>query len=113
MSTCISRHGEWSDHALATSGNAEDRFQCSRCLVLDEGALLNALEVTEAGLAEAKRIRDQYRRRLKESGQRNLDLDTENQRLREGVAALIPDYDDIPLLEARLHALLETVTDAE
>lgn len=34
MSTCISRHGEYSDHIL------DDDFICTRCTVLDEDALI-------------------------------------------------------------------------
>ena len=51
----------------------------------------------DAGVAAAERERDMEppHRAWKE-----------NQRLREGIEALIPDYDDIPLLQARLRDLL-------
>lgn len=51
MSTCISRHGEYSSHDLAESGPAEIRFVCRLCGALAEDALLAAAD-------EADRLRD-------------------------------------------------------
>lgn len=51
MSTCISRHGEYSDHTL------DDEYECTRCHVLDEDAL-------QAELHNVTRERDQARAEL-------------------------------------------------
>jgi len=47
VSTCISRHGEWSEHVLSEGGSASERFVCSRCHVLAEDQLLDALDAAE------------------------------------------------------------------
>ena len=39
MSTCISKHGEYSEH-----GPLDDDFYCTRCGVLDEGAMRKGIE---------------------------------------------------------------------
>lgn len=59
MSTCISRHGEWSDHIL------DDAYTCTRCLVLDEDALVDELRRVRrlhddavAGVEEWRRTSD-------------------------------------------------------
>lgn len=54
MSTCISRHGEYSSHALAGEGNAVERFVCTRCFAIAEDDLFTAFDRLEAELAEAR-----------------------------------------------------------
>lgn len=48
MSTCISRHGEFSEHVL---GRDADRFTCQWCFVFDEDAALQRIAELEAALA--------------------------------------------------------------
>lgn len=60
MSRCISSEGEYSDHELATSGPAAERFTCRRCGALAEDELLAALDTAEATVTrvrEARRVR--------------------------------------------------------
>jgi hypothetical protein len=52
MSTCISPAGEYSDHVL------DDAYTCTRCLVLDEDALVAELRQARARLAEVEAERD-------------------------------------------------------
>lgn len=52
MSTCISMHGEFGAHMFAPDGPR--RFICSRCEVLDEDALFDALIAAEAALVDAR-----------------------------------------------------------
>lgn len=47
MSICISREGEFGSHVL------DDAYTCSRCLVLDEDAMIADLRGLRARLAEA------------------------------------------------------------
>lgn len=62
MSTCVSAQGEFGSHQLADAGDG--RFLCSRCFVLDEDALFDALHAAEAAAlppgdtALAKTLRD-------------------------------------------------------
>lgn len=59
MSTCISRVGEYSEHAAPdVSGPA--RFICSRCFVLDEDALMDALARAESTLAAVRDIHERW-----------------------------------------------------
>lgn len=44
MSTCISSHGEFSEHELGSTGLAAERFVCSLCHVLDEAAALDEVD---------------------------------------------------------------------
>ena len=76
MSTCISEHGEYSDHTL------DDSYVCSRCHVLDEDAAIEELKRLRQERAEfdawAEQLR--YERRLLGSARMTLDLicDPEN-----------------------------------
>jgi hypothetical protein len=54
MSTCISRHGEYSIHAVS------DNWYCSRCGVFDVDGVLAALAYTEKRMAEIQAERDDY-----------------------------------------------------
>ena len=60
MSTCISRHGEYSSH---TFGEGAERFVCQWCGVLDEDAMIDALATAEA---EVERLRDEVIERLRQ-----------------------------------------------
>lgn len=60
MSTCISRQGEFGDHIL------DDDYTCTRCLVLDEDALVDELRQARARLAEVEAERDALQRQRDE-----------------------------------------------
>ena len=53
VSTCISSHGEYSDHTFPDSPDAE-RFVCTRRFVFDEDAAMEALDRAEAKLAASE-----------------------------------------------------------
>lgn len=54
MSRCISAAGEYSDHELATSGPAIERFTCRLCGALAEDELLAAFDAADAALARVR-----------------------------------------------------------
>lgn len=75
MSTCISRHGEWSDHIL------DDAYTCTRCLVLDEDALVDELRQARSRLAEVEAERDAAKEDANRSWNRLTNARTATRRL--------------------------------
>lgn len=57
MSKCISRAGEYSEHVLDGIGS-DNEFVCSRCGVVDQDDLLDAVAAARAALEEAQAERD-------------------------------------------------------
>lgn len=60
MSRCISLEGEFSDHELATSGPAAERFTCRLCGALAEDELLAALDTAEATIARMRELAEAW-----------------------------------------------------
>lgn len=70
MSTCISPAGEYSDHVL------DDAYTCTRCLVLDEDAMVTDLRGLRARLSEVETERDAAREDANRSWNKVLDART-------------------------------------
>ncbi len=66
MSTCISRHGEYSDHALAAEGNAVERFVCERCFAIAEDDLFTSYDALLAEVEKLRAERDAAKRSVSE-----------------------------------------------
>lgn len=64
MSVCISRHGEYGEHAQA---DPEDPFVCSRCFTYDESAIRASLAHAAELEAAVDRVRRMHPRGAEES----------------------------------------------
>lgn len=82
MSTCISSHGEYSDHI------PDDSYVCTRCSVLDEDAMLTELKRLRSQLAEAEEVMADYSKAVEQPSARCERADEQLAELRVRVAEL-------------------------
>lgn len=68
MSTCISNHGEFSEHTFNPA--VVPRFTCLYCWAFDQDAALKALAEAEVRLAGVRRVLDDESANLADDGAR-------------------------------------------